>query len=261
MSSRYAASGGYFPNDVSQAAGMYQLGTPVAVFQPRFTSAFAIIGIAIGAVVLDIIVLVVILAFTGYLFYILLAIPILAIAWAVNALRYCNISVYLFTGGFVHVKGSVVDPVRWEQVKAVRQKITNVRGRLTSTYTLQRGDGKTFQYSSPLQNVEKLGEFVQQEVTRVQLPQALAAFNAGQALNFGKVNVDRQGINNGKEMIPWSQMNGLSIQQDHLVASNGGRLLQWRSVKAGDVINLGVLLGLVDVITRKQEHSSPAAYW
>jgi hypothetical protein len=261
MSSGYATSSEQFPYDVSQAAVMYQLGAPTAIFKPRFTSAFAIIGMVVGAVVLDIIALIVTVAFTGRLFYILLAIPILAIVWAVNALRYCHISVYLFAGGFVHVKGRVVDPVRWDQIKAVRHKVTNVRGRLISTYTLQRSDGKTFQYSRPLQNVEKLGEIIQQEVTRIQLPQVLAAFNTGQLLNFGKVNVDRQGINNGKEMIPWSQVDSLTTQQDHLVAKKDGRLLQWRSVKMGDVVNLGVLLGLVNTITRGHEQSSPAAYW
>jgi len=248
----YAFPNQQLPGEVYQQAAMYQLGEMRQIYKPTFTNPFTIIGMVIGTIILDIIALVVIANLTGYIYYILIVIPIVAIIYAIYGLLTFNLKVYVFTYGFVGAKGSAIDVVRWDQIEAVWERIMRSRYGLRYTYTVRRGDGKIFKYGNVLKGIANLGSTIQQEVTRIQLPRAIAAFKAGQQIPFGPINVAMQGVNNGKEIIPWNQIGSITIKRGVLAAQIGGRFLRWSSVKARNVPNLGVLIGLVDYVVRGQ---------
>lgn len=251
------------PPDVSNQAATYQLGNATGVYKPRFTNPLVIVGIAVGAIILDIIVLYAILVATGYLFYILIAIPIIALIWMFSALPYANLRAYTFSQGLIHAKGSAIDVIRWDQIEAVWEKATRTRrsNNVSLIYIVRRaGDGKTFRYSSQLQQVAMLGQTIQQELVRAQMPRVIPAYNAEQDIAFGPIHVNTQGLNNGREMVPWTQVGSVVVREGVVNIEQGGRMLPWKSIRADSIPNLAVLRALVNYVVQGQAPQPNTSY-
>ncbi|HLI70608.1 MAG TPA: DUF6585 family protein [Ktedonobacteraceae bacterium] len=239
------------PGEIYQQAAMNGLGDLVAAYKPRYTNPFFIIGLALVILVVDIIAVVVIYEI-GFIVYYLVAVPIIAIIWAIGTLSYCNLRVYIFTNGFIRARGVKGDVVRWDQVQAIWERVRQSRSGGTFIYNVQRNDGRVFVLGSPLQNSRDMGLRMMREITRLHLPAAQAAYNAGQTLSFGKVNVNAQGLNNGKELVPWDQIGRLTTKQGKLCIEKNGRQIVWSSVKSSEVPNLSVLIALVNYVVQGQ---------
>jgi len=130
--------------------------------------------------------------------------------------------------------------------------VTRNRYGTSFTYTVQRNDGKIIQQGTPLVNSRDMGIHIMREMTKIHLPQAKMAYEAGQTLTFGKINVNMQGINNGRELVPWNQIGRLTTNNGIINIEKDGRVLKWSSVKAADIPNLSVLIALVNYIVRGQ---------
>ncbi len=235
--------------DVYQQAEMAQLGTPLAVYKPLFSNIFAIIGIVLGVIIVDAVLLLAIVYFTGYLLYILLIIPVLAIIYGIRGLIHINLKVYYFSNGLIHAKGSQVSAVRWDQVESVWQKIVKGRYGTRYTYTLRRGDGVTFKLDGVLRNVAVLGQNVQQEVTRLQMPRAIDAFNAGNTIYFGSLSVNMQGLNNN---LLWNQIENIEVNQGYIKVKQIGKKFNSTSWSVASVPNFLVFMGLLDYARKTQ---------
>jgi hypothetical protein len=68
----------------------------------------------------------------------------------------------------------------------------------------------------------------------------------GETLSFGKVNVNIQGVNNGKEMIPWDQIDAIETRNGLIVVQKYGRVMKWSTVRERETPNVYVLQNLVD---------------
>jgi hypothetical protein len=238
--------------DVSQQAATYQLGQLTSIYKPRFSNPFAILGIVLGVIILDIIVLLALDYFTDRLFIYLLIVPILMIIFGASTLPHCNLRVYTFTEGFIQGKGKNLEPARWEHVDAFWEDITQNRRSISYKYTVHRTDGKTFVFPNALQKVVQLGTIIKKEIVKIQLPRVIESYNAGQSIAFGQVNVTMQGLNNGKEIVPWDQVGSIVVRGNILNIEKDGRMLKWSSIKASTVPNLNVLVGLVNhVVTNR----------
>jgi hypothetical protein len=246
----YAMPNQQMPNEIYQQAAANGLGELIAVYKPKYTNPLAIIGIVLAVIIADIIALVVSF-YVGFIFYILGVVPILVIIWAINALLHCNLRVYMFSNGFINGRGRNGEVVRWDQVKAIWEDAKQGRSSGTFTYTVQRNDGKILKQGNPLQNSKDMGVQMMREIIKIHLPLAKAAYDAGQTLSFGKINVDRQGLNNGKEMVPWSQIGRVTTQQGIVCIEKDGRVIKWSSVKSAEVPNLAVLMTLVSHIVQR----------
>lgn len=242
------------PPVVYQQAGMYQLGDLTRIYKPALTNPLAIIGLALGVSAADILLLYLIVHFAHYIFYILLFLPPAMIGLGIYWLLNCNLRVYTFNSGFIHAKGSAIEPVRWDQVAAIWEKVARTRSGLSYTYTVSRVDGKTFVYRGVLKQHTQLGATIKQEVAKVQVPRAIAAYNAGAPLTFGPVNVDYRGLNNGREIVPWHQVGSIVVREGVLNIEKDGRLLKWASIKAESVPNLPVLNGLVAYVIANRRY-------
>jgi hypothetical protein len=240
------------PGEIYQQAAMNGLGELTAVYKPKYSNPLFIIGLALGILVVDIAVVVIIYNI-GFIVYYLAIVPIIAIIWAISALRSCNLRVYVFTNGFIRARGRKGDAVRWDQVQAIWEKVKQSRSGGTLTYTVQRNDGQVFVQGSPLQNSRDMGLRMMREVTKLHLPAAKAAYNAGQTLSFGKVNVNMQGLNNGKELVPWDQIGRVTTKQGNVCIEKNGQQITWSSVKSAEVPNLSVLVALANYVVQGQK--------
>jgi hypothetical protein len=234
------------PPEVYQQAAMYQLGEPTGFYRPSMTNPVAIIGLTIGVIVVDIILAIVILSL-GWIIYLLIAIPIVMIIYCINALAACNLRVYLFQNGFVSSRGGQPEVVRWDQVKTVWQRVVSSRyGRVSYRYTIERLDGVMFKVNTMLKNASLLGQNMQQEVTRTHMPQAIAAYNAGNVIPFGPFSVSLQGIRKGDMLLPWNQVQGLLFKKGNILVKMVGSSRNWASVRISSIPNYLVFIQLVD---------------
>jgi hypothetical protein len=246
--SPYAAAGmaQQLPPDVAQQAGIYQLGQMNAVFRPTITNPLTIIGLTIVALIADILLTVVIYNI-GYIVYVLIVLPIVIIIYCIRGLLACNLRVYLFQNGFIYAKGGRLDVVRWDQVRYVWQRITRNRyGNTSHRYKIERNDGATFTLNSMLKNVGILGQNIQQAVTQVHLPQAIAAYNAGNTIPFGPLSISLQGLSNGKEILPWNQQQNLLLNRGYLLARRQGTNHNWAKVAVSRIPNYLVFIKLAN---------------
>lgn len=237
------------PLAASQLAESYQLGSFKAMYQPTFPNLLAVIGFVIGFTILDLILATVIYN-SGYIAPMLYILPIAMIVSVpmVIAYRiaYRNLRVYTFTNGLVRAKGGQADVVRWDHVEAVWQNILRMYATTNHTYTVRRGDGATFKFSSVLRNIAHLGQTVQQEVTRVLLPRAIAAYNAGNALLFGTLSVSVQGISHGRETLVWNQVQGVEVKRGYVAVKKAGKSRAWVRLRVSTIPNFFVFMGLVN---------------
>jgi hypothetical protein len=250
-----AGPAGATPPDILQQAATYQLGNPLQVYKPAFSPPAAI-GIAVGVTVLDLVALVALLAVSGRLLIYLLVIPILMIIFAVRAVMYGNKIVYTFNGGMIQATGQQQrDVVRWDQVEAVWQKVIRMRyyyffSRMSYKYTVRRSDGTTFTFNNVLKNVAELGQVIQQEVTRLHAPRAIAAYNSGAPVVFGPFTLNMQGISNGRDLLPWNTVKGIKIDRGVVTIMKEGQMLRWGSASVENVPNYRVFVSVANQALR-----------
>jgi len=241
------------PPEVYQQAVIFQLGEPTAIYKPSITNPLTIIGIVLGVSILDILLL--IATFNAHIiFSLLIALPIVMVIWGVRAFMWRNVRIYLFTNGFIRANGMTIDAVRWDQVEAVFQRaVRNRYGNVIRySYTVRRGDGAVYKFNSLIKKVADLGNTIQHEVTKVHIPRAIAAFNSGNPLYFGKLSLNVQGISKGSAMLPWIQVRNVDLNRGYVRIWQNGRSMRWARVRVADVPNLLVFLEMVDYARSRQ---------
>ena len=240
------------PQAIYKQASTYQLGELTRTFKPIISNPLLIMAIVLGGIILDIIVLAAIAYFTGFVFYILLFFPLMVAFWAVRALRTFNVRCYVFKNGFIYARGRKYRVVRWDQIVAVFQKHAAGRYSSSHTYTVRVQEGREIQIGDAVNRVIDLGATIQREVTKLLLPRAIASYKNGETLSFGKVNVNIQGVNNGKEMIPWDQIDAIEVRSGLIVVQKYGRVMKWSTVREHETPNVYILQNLVDYAVKNR---------
>lgn len=254
------------PSEIYQQAGMYQLGAPVAVYKPLLGSPLAIIGMMLGIIIVDILLFYIIEAITGYIFYILIAIPIAAIAYGIYAFIDYKLRVYQFTNGLVHAKGQQIATIRWDQIDAIwiavsQQRYFSLAGALVSalasarntrSLTVRRVDGASFKFTNTLRNSHMLMQNIEQAVMQSHMPRAVVAYQSGQVIPFGPLTVGRQGMGNGRETIPWQEVQNVDMKRGYLQVKRAGKTFNWANVNVSKIPNLLVFISLVNGVRSGQ---------
>lgn len=233
------------PMAVEQQAETYQLGSLTAIYMPRFSNPFVIIALAILAIIVDIALLVAVLS-TGWLVYILVIIPFLAIYYAIRGLIGCNVRIYAFSNGLVRAKGRAIDAIRYDQVSQVYFiSRKGSYGTISYTLILKRTDGATYKFNSVIKYLGTLGSTVQSEVMNHLLPQALNAYQSGNVLPFGPLNVSQQGIGYRQTIMPLNAIQPIILQRGYLIIKQIRQRSNFAKVRVTQVPNLPAFLGIV----------------
>lgn len=173
-----------------------------------------------------------------------------------------GVSVRVHEQGLVYERSGKTDILPWDDIDAALMSILAVRSRnsrkeldMVYGYTLARQDGSevNFRFNrNSVRNIDALSDTIQQEVTRRKLPQAIAALNAGEAVQFGKLSVDRRGIDNGKEHVSWTDIEEVKVEKGTIAVRKKGKWLSWTNVAVGDTPNVFVFLALVDGVVKQR---------
>ena len=159
----------------------------------------------------------------------------------------------VFDQGLVYSSSGTTQTWRWEEIAFVWQKIIRVSVNFIPAgtryvYTIQHRNGQKIILDDGLRGIKYLGETIQQETFTRLMPLAVAAYNNGETLHFGKLTVNQQGIGNGKETVPWNQIKGVQVNQGYVAVKREGKWLRWANVPVAGVPNFFVFMALVDQI-------------
>jgi len=169
------------------------------------------------------------------------------------AIRDHDLRVVTLEKGVVRVGGGKTLVLPWDDITLVYQAITDhyrngIKTNTTHVYTIFRTDKTKIVFNDSIKKVENLGTTIQKETTARLMPGYAKAYNAGNPVKFGKLTLSKSGINNGKETIPWDQVDAVNINRGQISVRKQGKWLGWAGQSAAATPNLFVFLSLVDQI-------------
>ncbi|MBK9940452.1 MAG: hypothetical protein IPP13_02355 [Kouleothrix sp.] len=236
-------------------AEAYQMGTPLAVYRPKPIRQYSS---KIGGTLMCLIgVAIVFFDMAQYHpsgMYIVGGVLLALGMWALyTGIREQGLQVLVFPDGLAYTARGATQLIRWDDVAEVQQQVTKhyTNGVYTGTthiYKLRRSGQPEIKFNDALQNVEQLGTTIQEETYRRLLPRAIAAYNAGTVVQFGKLSVSAQGLSNGKETLAWSEVKGIKLDKGVIAVSKQGKWLNWTTATVAQTPNIFVFTALVDAI-------------
>ncbi len=157
---------------------------------------------------------------------------------------------HLFEQGFIISLGGQTTSARWDEITSVTQKMTRIYhyGIVVGTnylYTITLANGETVRVNNAFAKIAQLGGTIQRMSMHALLPRAVAAYQSGVALSFGKISISQAGASNGKETVPWSSITQFSLQNLAVVIRRKDKRLPWLMTAIASTPNVSVLMALV----------------
>ncbi len=167
--------------------------------------------------------------------------------------RLIGLRVTVDANGLTHIQNGRTTSMRWDDISTVWQSITKryTNGIYTGTtylYTVQANDGKKLKLTNSLNRVEKLGNTIQNEVSKRHFPRALETYNSGGTVSFGNLTLNRMGLTRGSDTLAWSEIQGVQMQKGYMEIKKQGKWLRWAKIPVSSIPNLFVFLTLMDRI-------------
>lgn len=268
--------------DADQAAASYNLGMSKTAYKPSTISSMiggfilALIGAAwaVGAyyIISSMISSSPLSGFPPALAFIIpsfgLIIMLIGLVVIVKAYLNRNLRVWIYEHGLVFIKRSGTEVIRWDQIAYVWHKVKKTTSTNTSTnystgytttttstridhsYIVQRVDGAKIVFDQTFSHLRELGKTIEQEAARYLYPQAVAAYNAGQALAFGKMIVGRAGLSDGRKTLSWNELKSIKVDENNgaIAIRKQGKWLNWSNISLSETPNIIVFEALVNGI-------------
>ncbi len=253
------------PPEAEVLASTHQLGKPRADYRVGLTKwmlTYIIIGI-VGVIICAVLAAITFnspnesdqqLALLCVVFAVLCG--ILAVRYLRFPLLYRGWHVFVCDEGFIFSTGKSTEAFRWDQIEGVWQELKayskyGMRTGVTHKYTVRRTNGAQVEFDDRFVEVETLAETIMSEVKERMLPRLIAAFQAGETLHFGPVNLNMQGVSNGKERLPWEEIRGISTEDGHFRVRKEGKLITWAAIEVAKIPNIDVLDELIRHLTSR----------
>jgi hypothetical protein len=162
------------------------------------------------------------------------------------------------TEGVMQVKGTQTEVMRWNQIAAVQQTFTRIQHNyFLQAYILLRRDGTALTLEKSSTDFKALRKTIEAEVTRCQLPEAIAAYHAGHPVIFGAIMVNAQGISVQRQKehktLAWNEFKTVKVNDGRFIIKKQGAIASWVPLLIPEVPNLCVLLALIEHITNGQK--------
>jgi hypothetical protein len=159
--------------------------------------------------------------------------------------------VLIYPEGLVHIRGRKTQVFRWDAIEKTWVSFQKTRrgGRsVQRIFTIQDAHGTKVQFGGDIIGIVKLGETIQEEVTKRLLPRAMETYNAGGSVQFGHLSLSQQGLSNGRETVPWSQIEEVKIDRGIITVRREGQWLNWANVTVSGTPNVFVFLTMANRI-------------
>lgn len=191
----------------------------------------------------------------------LFVVPGFLFAWLVS--RYPNFNrkqaarrLYLFENGLIELNAAGAPAAfRWDSMavlqEIVRKKAYGATIATVYAYTLFKADGSKIKLTGFFENPAAWGQVIQREITRAQLPSAVAALERGEAVHFGDIAVTSQGISTTKRAeLPWTEINKIIVRNGQVSVLKAGRMISWTNTQVKNIPNFFVFFALTERFTK-----------
>jgi len=251
--------------DAANEDKLAQLGEPKAEFAVRgagFVRKLVLAPLLIGAGLTLEVLLIGVLHIHHYDLLLLGVVLVLSgVTLVVRAFRNRGLRVLVFPEGLVRLHRGEAQAFCWEEIDQVWQKKNEGahwatrawRGVLT--LKVQTADGRRLSFDDSLPRLAELAQILCRETLPFLRPQAEAACEAGNTLHFGKLRMSRQGLSQGKETLPWSDLQKIKVNGVQLLIYKKGKWTHSLNCSLADVPNAHVLLALLEQRVRVEKPS------
>jgi hypothetical protein len=241
-----------------RAAKAYTLGELQAVYRLRKQSFLeALIGpfaILVGCAILGYFFSAYADTFRWWPFWEMLLIPLLAACWVLvglwivlAALLVRHARIFVYTDGLISYKTRAT-VVPWHELEGVWKNIKRDKDGVRRSYLLQYSNGTLLRLRENIIGIEKLGDSLEEAITRRFLHKAIATYNAGASILFDEISVNALGIGFKQEhkMVPWKKVVRVRIDDTSISISKLDEAGDWATARVADVPNVAVLQGLIE---------------
>jgi hypothetical protein len=168
--------------------------------------------------------------------------------------RVAHLGVY--TAGLIVLKGDQTVVARWEQIEKF-WKIVSIGRSGDSTdsyeYKIQLSDGTLYRFTDNLSpSVSQLGQRIEQEVTRLLLPSAIASCDDGRQMSWDgglRVSLSQLSVDadSGHRSLPLDDVELVSLDDEQLtIMRRDENKRPWYKRGVSTIANVAVFKGLVD---------------
>lgn len=246
------------PQSIQVCARTHKLGSPRIVYEPKGASSlhlvFGPVALLIGSAVIGVYILLYNSIFSWWPNWqagLVIGVGgawLCVGAWMILApLLYPHLRVYLCPKGLIYARRTR-EVIRWDRIVVVsREVLVQKKTQILCSYTIRRDDGAVFELRHDLPYVERLGSFMEREVARQLLPQAVAIYEAGKVQEFADILVSHTGIGlkSTQRVLQWSELEKLVIDETSASFYRRGDTWAWTTLSISGMPNIGVLRGLV----------------
>ena len=135
--------------------------------------------------------------------------------------------IYLFQQGIVIDQAGQLQPFPWHQTAEFWEDVFISTKGSHFTYTLRRLDGYQIKLTDMTKGIRELGPVMAQGITQALVPRAWQALQSGQTLTFAPFSINQQGIGNGREWLPWSQVQEITRREGRVSIKKVGMSQAW----------------------------------
>ena len=248
------------PSKIHRCAQVNHLGVPRIMYEPYKESRLHLIlgpfAILVGLLILGMYYSYYDRVFSWWPMWQRLVVPGISVAWLLIGgwtllapLASPHRRLYLCPKGLIYVRRKI-EVIRWDQIALLYKELyaADENAKHSSplkNYTILREDGKQFVLSSDLPYLDRLGGFMEREITRYLLSGSIATYEAKLAQSFGVLLVDRRGITlrntltsanihvkpQSSRLLPWSDFERVALDETTLNLHRRGDSWAWATVK------------------------------
>lgn len=157
----------------------------------------------------------------------------------------------LFEHGLICVgRGGRLTSRRWDTTTVYQNIVRHYRNGVpigtSYVYRLIDPTGDTLALAGGFQRPTEWGPAIQQAVTNARLPEAIATIQAGGALTFGNITLDRQNVSVAGKHIPWAQIQEIRVKDGSVSLRVAGKWLPLTTTMVRSIPNFFVFHALAD---------------
>ena len=177
------------------------------------------------------------------------------IAGIVRRLPQIHNHTYTFERGMILKRGKQAPVVyRWEEIEAIwrvpplfnNQSMQTIPSWRLYAHRLQLRNGASYTLTRFNIRQNALGKIIEEQIVPAHLPAVVNAYQEGQTITFGQVQVSRLGISVGAKLLPWDQVKSVSLRGSRLVIYDITQRKPWCSLPEKKIPNLFLLFALAD---------------
>ncbi|MCP2340611.1 DUF6585 family protein [Actinomadura rupiterrae] len=158
----------------------------------------------------------------------------------------------LFERGLTSAYRGQVRAVRYESTGVLQDIVRYTRygqtTRITYRYTLTDTTGQQLTLSGGYANPEQWGPAIQQAVTDVHLPQAVARVRAGERVEFGPLWLTAAEVGSGSKSVAWNQVEEIKVSNGFVSLRVTGKWSSLSTTSVSRISNFFVFLAVADYL-------------